>query len=69
MSTRPEQRDGFYNLISRSQILLTLWRFLLGFLLTKLHCRLTSGYGDIYNTVEMQAALSKTLCIYLLGGR
>lgn len=69
MSTRLEQRYGFYNLISRSQFLLTLWRFLLGFVLTKLHCRLTSGYSDIYDTVDMRAALPKTLCIDLLGGR
>lgn len=69
MITRPEQRDEFYNLISRSQFLLTLWRFLLGLVLTKLHCRLTGGYGDIYNTVDIQTALSKMLCIYLLGGR
>lgn len=45
------------------------WRFLLGLVLTKVHYRLTSGYGNIYNTVDIQAALSNTLCIHLLGGR
>ena len=60
---------GFITSSPGVQFLLTLWRPLLSLVLTKLHCRLTSGYADIYNTVGVQAAFFETLCIHPLGGR
>ena len=45
----------------QESVVLTLWRSLLALVLTKLHFSLTGGYGDLCNTVDAQAALSKAL--------